>query len=34
VQVTGQNLTDEKVQQHIFGDFLERRVEGTVSFSF
>jgi outer membrane receptor protein involved in Fe transport len=34
VQVTGQNLTDEHVQQHIFGDFLERRVEGTVSFSF
>jgi len=34
VQVTGQNLTDEDVQQHIFGDFLERRVEGTVSFSF
>lgn len=34
VQVTGQNLTDENVQQHIFGDFLERRIEGTVSFSF
>lgn len=34
VQVTGQNLTDEAVQQHIFGDFLERRVEGQVSFSF
>jgi outer membrane receptor protein involved in Fe transport len=34
LQVTGQNLTDEEVQQHIFGDFLERRVEGTVSFSF
>lgn len=34
VQVTGQNLTDEDVQQHIFGDFLERRIEGTVSFTF
>jgi iron complex outermembrane receptor protein len=31
LKIVGQNVLDERVQQHIFGDLLERRVEGQVS---
>ena len=34
LKVSGQNLGDERVQQHIFGDILERRVETHVSYTF
>jgi len=33
-KITAQNLTDERVQQHIFGDILERRIEAQVSYEF
>jgi iron complex outermembrane receptor protein len=34
LKVVAQNLFDEHVQQHIFGDLLSRRVEGQLSFQF
>lgn len=34
VQVTGSNLTDEEILQHIFGDIISRKVTGQVSFRF
>ncbi len=34
VSVNGQNITDETVQQHVFGDLISRKVTGQVSFSF
>lgn len=34
VQLIGQNLTDERVQQHIFGDIIERKLAGQVSIEF
>jgi outer membrane receptor protein involved in Fe transport len=33
-KVSAQNLTDERVQQHIFGDILERRFEAEISYEF
>jgi iron complex outermembrane receptor protein len=34
VSVTGQNVFDERVQQHVFGDILSRKVSGQVRFRF
>jgi outer membrane receptor protein involved in Fe transport len=33
-KLIGQNLTDKRLQQHIFGDHLERRIDAQVSFTF
>ncbi len=33
-KIVGQNVFDEHVQQHIFGDLLSRRVEGQLSLQF
>jgi outer membrane receptor protein involved in Fe transport len=33
-KVVAQNLFDETVQQHIFGDILERKLAGQVSIEF
>jgi outer membrane receptor protein involved in Fe transport len=32
--VNAQNLTDEDVQQHVFGDILSRKVTGQLTFRF
>ena len=32
--VVGNNVTDERIQQHIFGDIISRRVTGNLRFSF
>ena len=34
IQVTGSNLTDEEIQQHIFGDIIPRKITGQVAFRF
>jgi iron complex outermembrane receptor protein len=34
VTITGSNLTDEDVQQHIFGDIIARKVIGTLLLRF
>jgi outer membrane receptor protein involved in Fe transport len=34
IKIAAQNLTDERVQQHIFGDIIDRRVEAQVSYVF
>jgi hypothetical protein len=34
LQVIGANVTDERVQQHIFGDIISRKVTGQVGWSF
>jgi outer membrane receptor protein involved in Fe transport len=34
LKVIGQNVFDERVQQHIFGDLLSRRFEGQLSVRF
>ena len=34
LQVIGNNVTDEDVQQHIFGDIIGRKIVGQVGFSF
>ncbi len=34
LSVQAQNVTDEDVQQHVFGDILERKVIGQVRFDF
>jgi outer membrane receptor protein involved in Fe transport len=34
LQVIGSNVTDERVQQHIFGDIISRKITGQVGFSF
>ena len=34
LQVIGSNVTDEEVQQHIFGDLIGRKVTGQLGFSF
>jgi iron complex outermembrane receptor protein len=34
LKIVGQNIFDERVQQHIFGDLLSRRVEGQLSVRF
>jgi len=34
LKIIGQNLTDEAVQQHIFGDIIDRKIAGQVSVSF
>jgi outer membrane receptor protein involved in Fe transport len=34
LKLVGQNLFDERVQQHIFGDLIERKLAGQVSFEF
>ena len=34
IQVTGSNLTDEEIQQHIFGDIISRKITGQVAFRF
>ena len=33
LSVNGQNLTDERVQQHVFGDIISRKVTGVLSIS-
>ena len=33
-KLIGQNLFDERLQQHIFGDIIERKIAGQVSFTF
>jgi outer membrane receptor protein involved in Fe transport len=32
--IIGQNITDERVQQHIFGDIISRKVSGQLKFRF
>lgn len=32
--VIGNNITDERVQQHVFGDIISRRITGNVKFAF
>ena len=34
MKLVGQNLFDERVQQHIFGDIISRKIAGQVSFQF
>jgi iron complex outermembrane receptor protein len=34
VKLIGQNVFDEELQQHIFGDIIDRRIDAQVSFSF
>ena len=34
LKIIGQNLTDEAVQQHIFGDIIDRKIAGQISVSF
>ncbi|MCM2270634.1 MAG: TonB-dependent receptor, partial [Thermoanaerobaculia bacterium] len=34
LQVLGSNVTDEEVQQHIFGDIISRKVIGQIGFRF
>lgn len=34
LKLIGQNLFDEELQQHIFGDIIDRRVTAQLSFSF
>jgi outer membrane receptor protein involved in Fe transport len=34
LQLIGANVTDEEVQQHIFGDIISRKITGQVGFSF
>jgi len=33
-KLIGQNLFDEKLQQHIFGDIIDRKIAAQVSYSF
>jgi hypothetical protein len=32
--VLGSNVTDEEVQQHIFGDIISRKIVGQIGFRF
>jgi outer membrane receptor protein involved in Fe transport len=34
LQISGQNLFDEDVMQHVFGDIIGRKITGQVSFRF
>jgi|CXWL01.1.fsa_nt_gi iron complex outermembrane receptor protein len=34
VSINGQNLTDERVQQHIFGDIISRKISGQLKLHF
>jgi iron complex outermembrane receptor protein len=34
LQILGSNVFDEKVQQHIFGDIISRKITGQVAFRF
>lgn len=34
VKLIAQNLFDKRLQQHIFGDIIERRIDAQISFSF
>ena len=34
LKLIGQNLTDERLQQHIFGDFIDRKMAAQVAFTF
>jgi iron complex outermembrane receptor protein len=34
ISISGQNITDEDVQQHVFGDIISRKITGQVSFRF
>jgi len=34
LSVIGNNITDERIQQHVFGDIISRRVTGNLRFSF
>jgi outer membrane receptor protein involved in Fe transport len=34
LQVLGSNVTDEEVQQHIFGDIISRKIVGQIGFRF
>lgn len=33
-KIIGQNIFDDELQQHIFGDIIDRRVDAQISFSF
>ncbi|MEZ5331719.1 MAG: TonB-dependent receptor [Thermoanaerobaculia bacterium] len=33
-QINGQNVLDEDVQQHVFGDIISRKVTGQLTFNF
>jgi hypothetical protein len=33
-KIIGQNTFDDDLQQHIFGDIIDRRIDAQVSFSF
>ena len=32
--ITGSNILDERVQQHVFGDIISRKVSGELRFKF
>ena len=34
LKLIGQNIFDEELQQHIFGDIIDRRIDAQISFSF
>jgi outer membrane receptor protein involved in Fe transport len=34
LKLIGQNIFDERLQQHIFGDIIDRRLDAQVSLSF
>lgn len=34
ISLTGTNLTNEKIQQHVFGDVISRRITGQIRFTY
>jgi iron complex outermembrane receptor protein len=34
ISVIGTNLTNEKIQQHVFGDIIARKITGQIKFNF
>lgn len=34
LSVIGNNITDERIQQHVFGDIISRRITGNLKFAF
>lgn len=34
ISITGTNLLDEEIQQHVFGDIISRKISGQVQFRF
>ena len=34
LSIIGQNIFDEKLQQHLFGDIISRKVTGQLQFRF